>query len=52
VKPKQLRDSFGSWLLTLGVSLAYISKQLGHGSVSVTERHYTATSTHRNIATR
>lgn len=38
--PKCLRDSFASWLLTLGAPLGYISRQLGHGDVSVTARHY------------
>lgn len=38
--PKDLRDTFASHLLTSGVTLAYVSKQLGHGSVAVTERHY------------
>jgi len=38
--PKDLRDSFGSWLLTVGIPLTYISRQLGHADTKVTERHY------------
>jgi len=37
---KDLRDTFASWLLTLGVQLGYVSKQLGHGDVAVTAKHY------------
>jgi len=33
---KDLRDTFASQLLTSGVSLAYVSKQLGHADVAVT----------------
>ena len=39
-RPKDLRDTFASQLLTAGVPLGYISAQLGHGSVDVTARHY------------
>ena len=38
--PKDLRDTFASWLLSLGVQLGYVSKQLGHADVAVTTRHY------------
>ncbi len=38
--PKDLRDSYASWLLSAGVQLGYVSEQLGHGDVSVTARHY------------
>jgi integrase len=38
--PKDLRDTFASQLLTAGVQLGYVSKQLGHSDVSVTARHY------------
>ena len=38
--PKDLRDSFASWLLTCGVQLGYVSTQLGHGDVAVTAAHY------------
>jgi hypothetical protein len=37
---KDLRDIFASQLLTSGVSLGYVSKQLGHADVAVTARHY------------
>ncbi|MEE8557196.1 MAG: hypothetical protein V3T14_04860, partial [Myxococcota bacterium] len=37
---KDLRDTFASQLLTCGVSLGYVSKQLGHARVGVTEKHY------------
>jgi integrase len=37
---KDLRDTFASQLLTSGVSLGYVSKQLGHADVAVTARHY------------
>ncbi len=38
--PKDLRDTFASWLLSLGVQLGYVSQQLGHADVAVTARHY------------
>ncbi|HEY5125396.1 MAG TPA: site-specific integrase [Ignavibacteria bacterium] len=34
------RKTFGKWLLDEGVDLKYISQQLGHSSVLVTEKHY------------
>jgi integrase/recombinase XerD len=34
------RKTFGKWLLDAGIDLKYISQQLGHCSVSVTEKHY------------
>lgn len=37
---KDLRDTFASQLLTAGVHLGYVSRQLGHSDVSVTARHY------------
>lgn len=37
---KDLRDTYASVLLTAGIPLKWISLQLGHGSVAVTERHY------------
>lgn len=37
---KDLRSSNGMWLLYAGQSLKYISQQLGHSSVTVTEKHY------------
>ena len=39
-KVKDLRDSFASHLLSAGIPLAYVSKQLGHASVAVTSEHY------------
>ncbi|MBW2316421.1 MAG: tyrosine-type recombinase/integrase [Deltaproteobacteria bacterium] len=39
-RPKDLRDTFASQLLTLGVPLTYISRQLGHRQVATTEKHY------------
>jgi integrase len=38
--PKDLRDTFASQLLTAGVQLGYVSRQLGHSDVSITARHY------------
>ena len=37
---KDLRDSFASQLLTCGVQLGYVSRQLGHASPTVTTEHY------------
>ena len=37
---KQLRDSFASYLITAGVSLGWISEQLGHADIATTARHY------------
>jgi len=37
---KDLRDSFASHLLSAGVQLGYVSKQLGHADVGVTAKHY------------
>jgi integrase len=39
-RPKDLRDTFASQLLTAGMPLDYIKRQLGHSSVSTTEGHY------------
>jgi hypothetical protein len=39
-KPKDLRDSYASHLLTLGIPIGYISRQLGHAGTSVTEARY------------
>jgi len=39
---KDLRDSYAPHLLTLGISPAYISAQLGHADWSVTAKHYAA----------
>jgi integrase len=38
--PKDLRDTFASQLITCGVPLKYVSRQLGHSNTQVTERHY------------
>jgi integrase len=38
--PKDLRDSYASYLLTAGVPLGYISKQLRHADIAITARHY------------
>jgi len=37
---KDLRDTYASQLLTAGVNLAYVSRQLGHADIQVTTRHY------------
>ena len=39
-QPKDLRDTFASQLLTSGISLGYVSKQLGHSNIAITARHY------------
>lgn len=39
-QPKALRDSYASHLLTVEVPIGYISRQLGHKAVSVTEQRY------------
>ncbi len=38
--PKSLRDTYASQLLTAGVQLGYVIRQLGSSDVSVTARHY------------
>ena len=40
LKLKDLRDTYASTLITHGIVLRWISGQLGHGSLAVTERHY------------
>jgi integrase len=37
-----LRSSFGSYLLQRSISIAAISKLLGHSSIAVTEKHYSS----------
>ena len=37
---KDFRDSFATTLLLNGITLKWISRQLGHASTAVTERHY------------
>lgn len=39
-KFKSLRDTFGTVLLEAGVDLVAVSRQLGHASVTMTEKHY------------
>ena len=39
---KALHDSFASLLLTAGVPLPYMSKQLGHSQITTTQQHYAA----------
>lgn len=39
-RPKDLRDTFASQLLTAGVQLGYISVQLGHSTPLTTVQHY------------
>ena len=39
-RPKDLRDTFASHLLTMGINPAYVSRQLGHSDWSVTAKHY------------
>ena len=38
--PKDLRDTFASWLVSLGAPVAWVSKALGHSDWSITARHY------------
>ncbi len=40
VRIKDLRDTFASQLLTVGIPIQWVSRQLGHSGVSVTEKHY------------
>jgi len=40
VRLKELRDTYASHLLTQGIPIQFVSRQLGHGGVSVTEQHY------------
>ena len=37
--PKDLRDTFASWLVSLGVPVAWVSDALGHSGWVVTARH-------------
>jgi integrase len=38
--PKDLRDTFASWLVSLGVPVPWVSESLGHSNWAVTARHY------------
>jgi integrase len=40
VRMKDLRDTYASHLLTRGISIQWVSRQLGHGSIGVTQSHY------------
>ena len=40
VTPHQLRDSYASLAVSAGASIAALSRNLGHGQVSTTLRHY------------
>jgi integrase len=40
VHPKDLRDTYASQLLTMGIPLGYIAGQLGHAQLTTTARHY------------
>lgn len=40
VRFKDLRDTYGSQLVSAGVPLPYVSRQLGHASIEVTSKHY------------
>ena len=40
IRQKDLRDTFASQLLTCGIQLAYVSKQIGHRNAQVTVTHY------------
>jgi integrase len=39
-RPKDLRVTYASHLLSANIPLPYVSKQLGHGDVLTTARHY------------
>jgi integrase len=38
--PKDLRDTFASWLVSLGAPLPFVQKALGHANWAVTAEHY------------
>lgn len=40
VRMKDFRDTYACTLLSCGIPIAYIAKQLGHSDVNVTARHY------------
>ena len=40
VRPKDFRDTYASTLVTHGIVLKWVSLQLGHSSLQVTEQHY------------
>lgn len=39
-RPKDLRSTYASQLLSAGVNVAYVSLQIGHAAIATTERHY------------
>jgi integrase len=39
-RPKDLRDTFGSWLVSLGAPLPFVQEGLGHSDWATTARHY------------
>jgi integrase len=38
--PHRFRDTFAVSLMLHGVELSYVSIELGHASIRITERHY------------
>ncbi|MBW2691436.1 MAG: tyrosine-type recombinase/integrase [Deltaproteobacteria bacterium] len=38
--PKDLRDTFASWLVSIGAPVAWVSESLGHSNWAVTAQHY------------
>lgn len=38
--PYQTRHTYASWMLSAGEPLAWISKQMGHASITTTTKHY------------
>jgi integrase len=38
--PKDLRDTFASWLVSLRVPVAWVSESLGHSNWALTAKHY------------
>jgi len=41
-RPKDFRDTYASTLITHGIVLKWVSLQLGHAAIAVTESHYAA----------
>jgi integrase len=39
--PKSLRHTYASLMISEGANLLYVSRQLGHASMAITEKHYT-----------
>jgi len=39
--PKDLRDTYASWLVSLGAPVVWVSESLGHSNLAITARHYT-----------